>query len=48
MNEIELEELFKMIDKYLVNDEYKASGLEELVAQYVKSRNLNVDWIEVY
>ena len=48
MNETELEELFKMIDKYLADSEYKAMSLECLIGKYVKSRDINVDWIEVY
>ena len=44
------EEVFKALDNYF-KDADKAdipSALENLVGQYVKHANLNVDWIEIY
>ena len=51
MNETEIEELFKLMDKYIgeeVDACDRAITIEQLIAEYVKSRHLDIDWIEVY
>lgn len=51
MNETEKEHMFKLMDKYVTertDDGYCAMEIEQLIVEYVKSRHLDIEWIEVY
>ena len=51
MTDLETKILYELIDKYIgyeIDDGYKVMGLEKLVIEYAKSRDIELDYVEVY
>lgn len=51
MTELEKEIMFKLIDKFTcceLDDGYMIMDLERLIVEYAKSRNIELDYVEIY
>lgn len=51
MTDLEKKIMFELIDKftcYEPDDSYKAMDLERLILEYAKSRNIDLDYVEIY
>lgn len=51
MTELETKILFELIDKYTgyeIDDGYKVMELEKMIIEYSKSRNVGLDYVEIY
>ncbi len=40
--------LYALLDRYLENTDDIAESIEQLIADYTSSRNIDIRWIEVY
>lgn len=51
MTELEKRIMFELIDKftgYEIDDGYRVMDLERLVIEYAKSRDIELDYVEIY
>lgn len=51
MTDLETNILFSLIDKYTgyeIDDGYRVMELEKLIIEYAKSRNIDLDYVEIY
>lgn len=51
MTDLEEKMLFELIDKYTgyeIDDGYKVMELEKMIIEYAKSRDIDLDYVEIY
>lgn len=51
MTDLEKKILFELIDKYTgyeIDDGYKVMELEKMIIEYSKTRNIDLDYVEIY